>query len=51
MGFKDSLTGVMVLLFGGLGFLIYYFVIRNKTSNGRTTTTTQTSPAAVDNQN
>ena len=25
-GFKDELTGVMVLLFGGLGFIIYYFV-------------------------
>ncbi|HEY3251278.1 MAG TPA: DUF6249 domain-containing protein [Ignavibacteria bacterium] len=43
MGFKDSLTGVMVLLFGGLGFLIYYFVIRKKGGNGSTATTTQTS--------
>ncbi|MBZ0201747.1 MAG: hypothetical protein K8I03_01885 [Ignavibacteria bacterium] len=29
-GFKDSLTGVMVLLFGGLGFIIYYFVANAK---------------------
>ncbi len=29
-GFKDSLTGVMVLLFGGLGFIIYYFVASSK---------------------
>lgn len=29
-GFKDSLTGVMVLLFGGLGFIIYYFVANSK---------------------
>jgi len=35
MGFKESLTGVMVLLFGGLGFLIYFFVVRNKFSNGK----------------
>jgi|SRR4030095_151837 uncharacterized membrane protein YkgB len=41
MGFKDSLTGVMVLLFGGIGFLIYYFVVRNKTGNG-TAANTQT---------
>lgn len=30
MGFKDELTGVMVLLFGGLGFIIYYFVASSK---------------------
>jgi hypothetical protein len=29
-GFKESLTGVMVLLFGGLGFIIYYFVASSK---------------------
>ncbi len=29
-GFQDSLTGVMVLLFGGLGFIIYYFVANSK---------------------
>jgi len=29
-GFKDSLTGVLVLLFGGLGFIIYYFVASSK---------------------
>ena len=29
-GFKDELTGVMVLLFGGLGFIIYYFVASSK---------------------
>jgi len=29
-GFKDSLSGVMVLLFGGLGFIIYYFVANSK---------------------
>lgn len=29
-GFKDELTGVMVLVFGGLGFIIYYFVASNK---------------------
>jgi uncharacterized membrane protein YkgB len=42
MGFKESLTGVMVLLFGGIGFLIYYFVIRKKVTNG-TAVTSQTS--------
>lgn len=50
MGFKDSLTGVMVLLFGGLGFLIYYFVIRKKTGNG-SAVPTETSPAGMSNQN
>jgi len=50
MGFKDSLTGVMVLLFGGLGFLIYYFVIRKKVSNG-SMSNSQTSTTGVDNQN
>lgn len=29
-GFHDSLTGVLVLLFGGLGFIIYYFVANSK---------------------
>jgi F0F1-type ATP synthase assembly protein I len=29
-GFKDELTGVMVLLFGGLGFIIYYIVASMK---------------------
>jgi phosphotransferase system glucose/maltose/N-acetylglucosamine-specific IIC component len=29
-GFKDELTGVMVLVFGGLGFIIYYFVASTK---------------------
>jgi hypothetical protein len=29
-GFKDELTGVMMLLFGGLGFIIYYFVASTK---------------------
>lgn len=29
-GFKESLSGVMVLLFGGLGFIIYYFVASSK---------------------
>lgn len=29
-GFKDELTGVMVLVFGGLGFIIYYFVANSK---------------------
>ncbi|HAX49086.1 MAG TPA: hypothetical protein PK605_14145 [Ignavibacteria bacterium] len=29
-GFKDELTGVMVLVFGGLGFIIYYFVASSK---------------------
>lgn len=29
-GYKDSLSGVMVLLFGGLGFIIYYFVASSK---------------------
>lgn len=29
-GFKDELTGVMVLVFGGLGFIIYYFVATSK---------------------
>ncbi len=29
-GFKDELSGVMVLLFGGLGFIIYYFVASSK---------------------
>jgi membrane protease YdiL (CAAX protease family) len=29
-GFKDELTGVMVLLFGGLGFIIYYFIASSK---------------------
>ena len=29
-GFKDELTGVMILLFGGLGFIIYYFVASSK---------------------
>ncbi len=50
MGFKDSLTGVMVLMFGGIGFLIYYFVIRSKVSNG-STTNTQTSSKGIENQN
>ena len=50
MGFKDSLTGVMVLIFGGIGFLIYYFVIRKKAGNG-TSVNSQTSPKAVENQN
>jgi len=38
MGFKESLTGVMVLLFGGLGFLVYFFVVRKKYTNGNTVT-------------
>ncbi len=50
MGFKDSLTGVMVLMFGGIGFLIYYFVIRKKTGNGAVVNS-QTSPQGADNQN
>jgi hypothetical protein len=50
MGFKDSLTGVMVLLFGGIGFLIYYFVIRKKAGNG-SSLNSQTSPQVVDKQN
>jgi hypothetical protein len=29
-GFKDELTGVMVLLFGGLGFIIYYVIATKK---------------------
>lgn len=29
-GFKDELTGVMVLVFGGLGFIIYYFIAVSK---------------------
>lgn len=29
-GYKDSLSGVMVLLFGGVGFIIYYFVASSK---------------------
>ena len=29
-GFKDELTGVMVLLFGGLGFIIYYIIANTK---------------------
>jgi hypothetical protein len=29
-GFKDELTGVMVLLFGGLGFIIYYAIAVKK---------------------
>jgi hypothetical protein len=29
-GFKESLTGVMVLLFGGLGFIIYYLIASSK---------------------
>ena len=29
-GFKDELTGVMVLLFGGLGFIIYYIIATKK---------------------
>jgi hypothetical protein len=29
-GFKDELTGVMVLLFGGLGFIIYYVIAVKK---------------------
>lgn len=29
-GYKDSLSGVLVLLFGGLGFIIYYFVASSK---------------------
>ncbi len=29
-GFKDELTGVMVLLFGGLGFIIYYLIASSK---------------------
>lgn len=44
-GFKDELTGVMVLLFGGLGFIIYYFIANAKlkkdnanSSNASTTT-------------
>lgn len=46
-GFKDELTGVMVLLFGGLGFIIYYFVAsaklkkdnaKNAIANGNQTT-------------
>ncbi len=29
-GFKDSLTGVTVLLFGGIGFIIYYIIVSSK---------------------
>ncbi len=29
-GFKEGLTGVMVLLFGGLGFIIYYIIASQK---------------------
>ena len=29
-GFKDSLTGVTVLLFGGIGFIIYYLIVSSK---------------------
>ena len=29
-GFKDELTGVMVLLFGGLGFIVYYLIAAKK---------------------
>ena len=35
-GFKDELTGVMVLLFGGLGFIIYYFVASSKLKKEQT---------------
>ena len=53
MGFKDSLTGVMILMFGGIGFLIYYFVVRSKAVNGNSgsKSISQTSPQGVDNQN
>jgi hypothetical protein len=35
-GFKDELTGVMVLLFGGLGFIIYYFIASSKLKKSET---------------
>lgn len=43
-GFKDELTGVMVLLFGGLGFIIYYFVASSKLKK-------EQDKAAVNNSN
>jgi len=49
MGFKESLTGVMVLLFGGLGFLIYFFVVRNKYSNGKITASKDLSNSQISN--
>ena len=49
MGFKESLTGVMVLLFGGLGFLIYFFVVRNKFSNGKIPANTDASNSQTSN--
>ena len=50
MGFKDSITGALITLFVGIGFLIYYFIIRNKTGNDNKSNS-QTSPQGVDNQN
>ena len=50
MGFKDSITGAMITLFVGIGFLIYYFIVRNKTGNG-TKSISETSSQAGNNQN
>jgi F0F1-type ATP synthase assembly protein I len=30
LGFKSEITGVLVLLFGGLGFIIYYLIVNSK---------------------
>lgn len=49
MGFKDELTGVMVLLFGGLGFIIYYFVASAKMKKDAANTIVSTT-APVSNQ-
>lgn len=45
-GFKDELTGVMVLVFGGLGFIIYYVIasvkLKKEQSAGNQTAGNQT---------
>lgn len=45
-GFKDELTGVMVLVFGGLGFIVYYLIASSKLKKDQ-----QALPQANNNQN
>jgi|SRR4030095_1570014 len=43
-GFKDELTGVMILLFGGLGFIVYYFIASSKLKKEQQVTATTSQP-------
>lgn len=46
-GFKDSLTGVMVLVFGGAGFILYYFIATSKTKKEQAGLNHQTQSSQV----